>query len=331
MAAVGVRFAIVFVLLGCEPGLTPVPPAALTPGTDGTKEFLPLPDKVPDLDPEQVKLGRLLFDEPLLSANGKVSCINCHPLREAGMDGKKHSIGAGGQVWWNTPTVYNVAFSYRYNWRGQFRTLEEELDAPMLKKAMGNKSWADVVERLQKADYEERFKRAGFPGITEAAIKKALASYERSLVTPNSRFDRYLRGDENALNAEEKLGLQRFKELGCVQCHQGRNVGGNMLQRIGVVLDYLSTRKFPVQKDELARDPEDPKHLRLRVPSLRNVACTAPYLHDGELLTLDETIGIMGRHQVGRKLDDADIRHIKAFLITLTGQYPDGTPVCEEH
>ena len=332
MAAVGVRLVIGFALvLGCESGLGPAPATAIAPGSDGAKDFLPLPDKIEGLDPAQVQLGHLLFEEPLLSADGKKRCSSCHPLREAGIDGKKHSAGVKGQVWWNTPTIYNVGFSYRFNWRGQFRTLEDELDAPMLKAAMGNKSWDDVVERLKKADYEEQFKRAGFAGVTEAAIKKSLASYERSLVTPNSRFDRYLRGDENALSADEKLGLQRFKELGCVQCHQGRNVGGNMLQRIGVVLDYLSTRKVPIQEVEKARDPEDPHHLRLRVPSLRNVACTAPYLHDGEVLTLEEAIQIMGKHQVGRKLDAADVNHIKAFLITLTGQYADGTPVCEEH
>jgi cytochrome c peroxidase len=332
MAAVGVRSALVCgLLLACDPALDPVPAPALAPGIDGTHELLPLPETVDGLDPEKVKLGHLLFEEPLLSANSKVRCTVCHPLREAGMDGKKHSIGVKGQVWWNTPTIYNLAFSYRFNWRGQFRTLEDELDAPMLKNAMGNKSWDEVVDRLKKAEYEDRFRRAGFDGVTEAAIKKALASYERSLVTPNSRFDRYLRGDENALGAEEKAGLQRFKELGCVQCHQGRNVGGNMLQRIGAVLDYLSTRKFPIQEAEKARDVEDPTHLRLRVPSLRNVACTAPYLHDGEVMTLEEAIQIMGKHQVGRKLEADDVRQIKAFLITLTGQLPDGTPVCEEH
>lgn len=330
MAAVGARWVFVCgLVVACDAGLPPAPAAVLPPGTDGTKEFLPLPDKVDSLDPEQVKLGRALFDEPLLAGNGKVTCLTCHPLREGGMDGKQHSTGVKGLVWMNTPTIYNVTFSSRFNWRGQYRTLEEELDAPVLKLPMGNKSWDEVAERLQKADYEERFKRAGFASISEASIKKALVSYERSLITPNSRFDRYLRGADDALNAEEKLGLQRFRELGCVHCHQGQNVGGNMLQRIGVILDYLPTRKVPLDKSEI--DPEDPGHLRLRVPSLRNVACTAPYLHDGQLLTLEEAIQIMGKHQVGRRLDDADVRHIKAFLITLTGQYADGTYVCEEH
>lgn len=332
MALVGVHKLLLYTvaLAACESGVPAAQPVTPAPSEiDGTKYFLPLPDKVEGLNPAYVQLGHLLFEEPLMSANGTRKCTSCHPLRAAGSDGERYSLGVKGALPWNTPTIYNLAFSFRFNWRGQFATLEDELDAPMLKNAMGNKSWADVVERLRNAGWDERFRRAGFDGVSETSIKKALGAYERSLITPGSRFDHYLKGDENALNAEEKQGLDLFIKYGCVSCHQGRNIGGNMYQRIGVMLDYLSTRT-DVNKAEKERDPEDPNHLRLRVPSLRNIACTAPYLHDGTQLMLEDTILIMGRHQIGRKLEKEEVRLIKAFLLTLTGQYADGTPVCKE-
>jgi cytochrome c peroxidase len=332
MALVGVHKLLLYTvaLAACESGVPAAQPVTSAPSEiDGTKYFLPLPDKVEGLDPAKVQLGHLLFEEPLLSANGTRKCTSCHPLREAGSDGKRYSTGVKGALPWNTPTIYNLAFSFRFNWRGQFATLEDELDAPMTKAAMGNENWGDVVARLQKAGWDERFRKAGFDGVSEASIKKALATYERSLITPGARFDHYLKGDEKALNAEEKHGLDLFIKLGCVSCHQGQNIGGNMYQRIGVLLDYLSTRT-DIKKPEKDRDPEDPDHLRLRVPSLRNIACTAPYLHDGTRQTLEEAIGIMGRHQIGRKLENDEVNHLKAFLLTLTGNYPDGTPVCKE-
>jgi cytochrome c peroxidase len=164
MAAVGVHSAILGICLfaACESVSTSAAPPVPVAATDGTRALLPLPEQVPGLDAAQVKLGHLLFEEPLLSADGTKKCTTCHPLREAGMDAARHSIGVKGQIWWNTPTVYNVAFSYRFNWRGQFRTVEDELDAPLLAKAMGNKSWADVVDRQQKAGWDARFREAGF-------------------------------------------------------------------------------------------------------------------------------------------------------------------------
>jgi len=328
---VGRRWAILWAagLAACQTDLSAPTSATLAPSADGEHEFLPLPARVEGLNPAHVELGRRLFDDPVLSANGRLKCSTCHPLAEAGMDGKRHSLGVSKQLFWNTPSIFNLAFSHRFNWKGRFETLEDELSAPALSPAMGNASWDDVVARLKESHWDESFRRAGFDGVSVPAIQTAIADFERSLVTPDSRFDQYLKGKTDALSAEELEGLRLFKAFGCVSCHQGRNVGGNMLQRIGVVLDYLNLpgrEGNPQEKDE-----RDPGHLLLRVPSLRNVACTAPYLHDGTRQTLEEAIQIMGRHQIGRRLDNADVRRIKAFLITLTGQYPAGHWVCEDH
>ena len=200
----------------------------------------------------------------------------------------------------NTPTVFNAAYSFRFNWTGPYETLEAELDAP-LDKAMKS-DWETLAATVRAdPDYRAEFAAAFTGCVTVGNIKTALTSFERSLTTPDAPFDRFLRGDAGALDAEAKEGYQLFKDYGCSTCHQGANVGGNMFQRFGLFGG--------------ARDPR-----LFRVPSLRNVGRTAPYFHDGSATSLEEAIGIMGQAQLGRKLPGRVVGRIAHFLESLSGQ-----------
>lgn len=287
----------------------------------------PLPVNLKDASPEKTKLGFLLFNEKKLSANNSVSCATCHALNGAGVDGLAKSIGINGAIGSvNAPTVFNSGLNFVQFWNGRAKTLEEQIDGPVQHpKEMGN-SWEQAVAKLnQDKKYREAFSSIYNDGITVANIKNAVAEFERQLQTPNSKFDRYLRG-ETALSEIEEIGYSRFKSLGCISCHQGQNVGGNMFQTMGVMGDYFKDRKdMPQTEDDLGRylvTKRDRDKFVFRVPSLRNVEKTAPYFHDGYAKTLDDAVDIMGRYQLGQKLSRRDINAIVAFLKTLTGETP---------
>jgi cytochrome c peroxidase len=185
-------------------------------------------------------------------------------------------------------------------------------------------TWPKAISTL-KADphYASEFAGLYHDGITPVNVKDAIATFERSLSTPNSRFDRYLRGNQKALNEEELAGLRLFKQIGCISCHQGINIGGNMYQKLGIMDDYFATKGKTSEADQgrfnITKQEED-RHF-FRVPSLRNVALTPPYLHDGSAQTLDDAVLIMARFQLGKELDKSDVRKISAFLRSLTGEY----------
>lgn len=287
----------------------------------------PLPVNLKNTSPEKTKLGFLLFNEKKLSANNTVSCATCHALNGAGVDGLAKSVGINGAVGSvNAPTVFNSGLNFVQFWNGRAKTLEEQIDGPVQHpKEMGN-SWEQAVAKLnQDKKYREAFSSIYNDGITVANIKNAIAEFERQLQTPNSKFDRYLRG-ETALSEIEESGYSRFKSLGCISCHQGQNVGGNMFQTMGVMGDYFKDRKdMPQTEDDLGRylvTKRDRDKFVFRVPSLRNVEKTAPYFHDGYAKTLDDAVDIMGRYQLGQKLSRRDINAIIAFLKTLTGETP---------
>jgi len=207
----------------------------------------------------------------------------------------------------NTPTVFNVSLNFRLNWEGNFRSLEEGIEQSLRNPAIMASSVDEVVSKLRSdpemiRQFRETYGRE--PDV--AALLDAIATYERSLVTPDSRFDRWLRGETNAITPEELFGYQVFKSLGCITCHQGVNVGGNLFQRHGIFHPLGS-----------------PEPVLLRVPSLRNVATTAPYFHDGSAATLPEAVKAMGIAQLDRVLTDQQIAAIVAFLNTLTGTYRD--------
>lgn len=289
-----------------------------------SEAILPIP-LVNQLDEKKVSLGERLFSDPRLSADNSIACIHCHNLQRGGADSAVASRGINNQLGdINSPTVFNSAFNFTFFWDGRATTLEEQIDGPIHHKKEMASSWAEVIKKLkQDSDFLKQFTNIYSDGLTPDNIKSAIAEFERSLTTPNSRFDRHLRGETGIINKDEKLGYELFKDYGCISCHQGINVGGNMFQVFGVMGNYFSDRgnitiadygRFNVTKKE-----KDRHHFR--VPSLRNVALTAPYFHDGSAKSLKDAVKVMAKYQLGREIPDKDIEKIIAFLKTLTGEY----------
>jgi cytochrome c peroxidase len=283
-----------------------------------------------DLDPRKISLGRKLFADPLLSHNNQVSCSTCHNLQTGGTDRKARSIGINGAVGViNAPTVFNSGLNFRLFWDGRAETLERQIDEPVqLKTEMGS-TWPEVIGKLKSSpDYVQAFRQIYGDGIQSDRVKDSVAEFERSLSTPNSRFDRYLRHQTNALTSRELEGYQLFKSLGCASCHQGVNVGGNMYQKVGVMASYFTDRGHITRADRgrfnVTGDPRD--MYMFKVPSLRNVALTAPYFHDGSAATLADAVRMMAKYQLGRRLTDREVELIVAFLKTLTGEL-NGQPL----
>lgn len=289
----------------------------------GGEPISPIP-LVLNLDPRKVALGRRLFSDTQLSLDNSISCAHCHDLHKGGMDNLPRSVGIGGasgEI--NAPTVYNSGFNFRQFWDGRAATLEDQIDGPLENpKEMGS-NWNEVISRLE-ADYRSDFAQIYPAGIQRETVKNALAEFERSLTTPNSKFDRYLRGDKNALNGDELAGYQLFKKSGCISCHQGVNVGGNMYEKLGLVANYFehrgNLRTVDLGRYNLTRVEED--RYEFRVPSLRNVALTSPYFHDASAATLEEAVAIMGKYQLGLDFQPDEIARIVKFLNTLTGEQP---------
>lgn len=282
------------------------------------------------LDERKILLGGQLFHDPRLSRDDRVACISCHDLARGGVDHLPHSVGIDGAVGEiNAPTVFNSGFNFKQFWNGRAETLEEQIDGPLQGPREMGSTWEDVIHKLaQSTEYTRAFADLYPDGITRESVKNALATFERSLYTPNGRFDQYLRGNTDALSAEEQEGYRLFKSYGCVSCHQGVGVGGNMFQVFGVMGDYFGDRgdptsadlgRFAVTGDELDRNV-------FKVPSLRNVALTAPYFHDGSAERLEDAVAIMGTYQLGRTLPPEHIELLVKFLDTLTGEYAEGPP-----
>jgi len=283
----------------------------------------PLPDHS-DLDSRKVALGERLFHDPLLSADNTISCASCHDLDKGGVDRVSHSTGIGGAMGnVNAPTVFNSGFNFRQFWDGRAVSLEEQAAGPVHNpKEMGS-SWPQVVGKLKRDPrYPAAFAELYPDGLQSHNIQDAIATFERSLTTP-SRFDRFLRGEPGALDATEQAGYLLFKNYGCTACHQGVNVGGNMVQSFGIFGNFFADRGKDAPEDQgrynVTRREED-RH-RFKVPSLRNVALTPPYFHDGSVAQLDEAIRIMGRYQLGRELSADEVGRIAAFLKSLNGAY----------
>jgi cytochrome c peroxidase len=275
-------------------------------------------------DPARAALGARLFSDPRLSGNGQVSCASCHNLKLAGADGQAHSPGLHGKLTQlNTPTVLNAALNFRQFWNGRAKTLEMQVDEVIRNPDEMGARWEDVLRTLA-ADpgYIAAFAASYKDGLTQANVQNAIASYERTLITPNSRFDRYLRGETGAINAAEKAGYAKFKQYGCAACHQGVNVGGNMLQKFGVMGDFFQTRNrlTPADLGRFQVTGLEADRYVFKVPSLRNVTRTAPYFHDGSVATLREAVDIMFRFQLGRVASAADKDAIILFLNTLTAE-----------
>jgi cytochrome c peroxidase len=284
----------------------------------------PLPTDV-RLDAKKVALGERLFNDKRLSKDNSISCATCHNLARGGMDGQVTGTGIGGVKGpINVPTVFNSSLNFRQFWDGRAATLEEQATGPVHDpKEMGS-NWTEVLAKLTKDGALVDLVKQSYPdGLQAKNIQDALAVFERSLTTPNARFDKYLRGDKSALSGDELRGYQLFKSYGCVACHQGVNVGGNMFQTFGVMGDYFAKRGNPTAAD-LGRynvtKIETDKHV-FKVPSLRNVALTAPYFHDGSAKTLGDAVDVMFKFQLGRPASAQDKELIVKFLHTLTGEH----------
>ena len=284
----------------------------------------PVPTQI-DVDPAKVALGERLFHDPRLSRDDTISCASCHDLVNGGDDGKVVSQGVGGRMGLvNTPTVFNTAFNIAQFWDGRAETLEDQIDGPIQSEIEMATLWPDVVMKLEDDEEYPRLFDAVYPGetISRRTIKDAIAEFMKSLITPNSRFDQWLKGDDQALNAQEKRGYELFKHYGCSSCHQGRNVGGNMFQVFGVINDYFSKRGGITRADmgrfNVTGNEED-RHA-FKVPSLRMAAHTAPYLHDGSAATLRDAVDAMFEFQLGRTAPDSDKDAIVAFIRTLDGE-----------
>jgi cytochrome c peroxidase len=289
----------------------------------------PLPVSVQQ-DPARAQIGRQLFKDGRLSANGKTSCLSCHDLTHGGADSRVYSIGFSGVLTAvNAPTVLNAALNFKQFWNGRADSLEAQIDSVVRNPVEMGSKWSDVVAKISvDGNYRGAFASSYGDGVTKENIENALATYERTLVTPNSRFDRYLRGDANAISDDEKSGYVKFKRYGCIACHQGMNVGGNMFQKFGVMGDYLAERGNPTEADMgryLVTGEEGDKEV-FKVPSLRNVARTAPYFHDGSAKTLDAAVDVMFRYQLGRVASKEDKADIIKFLNTLNGDLPRTLP-----
>ena len=303
--------------------------AFLAPGARAEEPISPIPETV-DVNPEKVKLGRQLFHDPILSKDATISCASCHDLATGGDDGRRISLGVDdkpGKV--NSPTVFNAGMNFKQFWDGRARTLEHQIDGPVQSAFEMGSLWPDVISRLYKDDdYPGMFKKIYPGGIDRRSVKNAIAEYIKSLTTPNSRFDRWLKGDRKALNAQEKRGYALFKDYGCSSCHQGANVGGNMFQVFGVLNDYFKKRGDITEADlgryNITGNEED-RHA-FKVPSLRMAAMTAPYLHDGSAKTLRDAVDAMFEFQLGREAPDRDKDDIVAFIKTLAGEHEELSP-----
>jgi cytochrome c peroxidase len=294
---------VIILLMTLGPAAPAASPGALPP-SEPDAAITPVPQP-PPADPLKLALGERLFNDPRLSHDDKLACSSCHDVHTNGADGS-HRITAhdGSHMPLAGLTVFNAALSFRLNWQGNFRMLEGQARSSLENPANMATSVNEVLHKLD-ADpgVVRQFGAAYGRPPDERSLLDAIATYERSLLTPDSRFDRWLRGDNSALSPEEQQGYGLFQSLGCISCHQGVNVGGNLYERQGIF-------------HRLASGPTI-----VRVPSLRNIAVLAPYFSDGSAPTLHDAVRRMARAQLDRTLTDEQIDTIVAFLKTLTGKF----------
>ncbi len=301
--------------------------AMIKPERDAPEPITPLPQRV-SLDPRKVALGRKLFSDVRLSRDSTVSCATCHILERSGVDGVDRSFGIGGaQGDRNAPTVFNSGFNFRQFWDGRVITLEEQVDGPVSNPKEMASNWKQIIGKLAVDQSLQRDFAEIYPseGLSPANVRDAIATFERALITPDAPFDRWLRGDKKALSPQAQAGYALFKSYGCISCHQGANVGGNMFERVGMVHNFFADRGKNNASDQgrfNQTGEEDDRH-EFKVPTLRNVELTAPYFHDGSVKTLREAISVMAYYQLGVKLPAQDAEQIEAFLRTLTGRRPE--------
>lgn len=280
----------------------------------------PIPQLIP-YDKLKASIGEKLFFDPILSKNQTVSCASCHNFTYGGADSLARSIGMNGQTGrMNSPTVLNSAFNFAQFWNGRAKNLAEQASGPIHNPVEMGSSRSLIEQRInQKNEYKKAFSKIiGNRPINLDDIIEAIAEYEKTLITPNAKFDLYLQG-KMKLDPAETRGYALFKRLGCASCHNGVNVGSNSYQKFGVIVPI---ERHPHTDDRFEITHRDYDKNVFKVPTLRNIALTAPYFHDGRAATLQEAIRIMSRHNLGVNLSDSDVNDLVSFLYTLTGTIP---------
>ena len=284
-------------------------------------------DRTLDTDPAKVALGYALFHDTRLSVDNTVSCASCHALETAGVDNKQYSEGVDEQVGGvNAPTVYNAVYNFVQFWDGRAKTLADQAAGPPLNPIeMASTSFDEIIAKLQKdRKFVTEFKKVYPDGLTEANITDAIEEFERTLITPDSRFDKWLRGDDQALTAEELAGYELFKKYDCATCHVGPNLGGLSYELMGLRRHYFEDRGLELTVEDNGRFKEtqlERDRHRFKVPGLRNVEHTWPYYHDGTRMELEDAVRDMGRYQSDVDMSQAEVDEITSFLKTLTGEY----------
>ncbi len=324
----------------CALALACVSAAILAVSTQASAQVLQaLPEKPPvaadnPMTPDKIELGKQLFFDPRLSSNGAISCNSCHNVMAGGGDGRPSSIGVDGQVGERkAPTVWNSAFMSAQFWDGRAPSLEAQIKGQILNPIeMGMQSEAQVVERIKSIPgYRKQFEEV-FGVVSFENIANAIATYERTLITPNSPFDRFIKGDDNAMSEQARRGMMLVEEVGCVACHQGvifagpsLPLGQGFFQKFPTFTDNEYVEKYDLMADKGrfgVTGEESDKHM-FKVQTWRNVALTAPYFHNGSVWTLDEAVRVMARTQLNHILSDAQVADIVAFLESLTGEFPE--------
>ncbi len=269
---------------------------------------------------KKAELGKKLFFDPILSKDGTISCATCHDLQNGGDDGLQFSFGINGQEGdINSPTVYNAVFNFRQFWDGRAKDLKEQAKGPIENPVEMGHTMHGAVEVLKRnKEYVQNFHDIYKDGLTQDNVVDSIAEFEKTLITVDSPFDKYLKGDKSAISEKAKKGYLLFKSKGCILCHHGVNVGGNFYNKFGIYEDADSKHlgRYSITKRE-----ED-KHV-FKVPSLRNIALTAPYMHDGRVNTLNKAVELMTKYQLGRHMEAGDTDAIVAFLKSLTGELPE--------
>ena len=297
--------------------------------------FQPIPETPPALPgneatPAKVELGKMLYFDPRLSASHAISCNSCHNIGMGGADAEPTSIGHRWQRGSrNAPTVFNAVFDKTQFWDGRAKDLEEQAGGPIVNPVEMGSPVPHVAEQLKGIPgYHEAFAKA-FPGetdpITLANVQKAIAVFEATLITPNAPFDEFLKGDSNALSATQKEGLALFMDRGCASCHNGINIGGGTFAPFGVVEKPGASLLPPGDEGRFMVTKTPGDEYVFKVPTLRNIALTAPYFHTGQVWSLKVAVAVMGASQLGIHLSAADVDKITAFLDSLTGEQPHVT------
>lgn len=308
----------------------------------GAAQWEALPEQAPapadnPTTEAKVELGRTLYFDPRFSSTGTVSCNSCHNVMLGGEDNRPNSMGVHGQTGGrSSPTVWNSAFSSSQFWDGRAATLEEQAKGPVTNPIeMGMSDLEVAMDRVRSIPGYRPLFEAAFGTdnpMTVDNAAKAVAAYERTLITPNSPYDRYVKGEKTALSEQQIRGMDTFAEVGCTSCHSGAAFNGpamkpgtGFLMKFPTFTDKGYVKQYDLMADmgrfEVTRQEAD-KH-RFKVPTLRNVALTAPYFHNGAVPTLEEAVRVMSKTQLNRELNDEQVADLVAFLKALTGEFPE--------